>query len=213
MEKICLFGGTGKTGQHVAKELLSRGYEISILTRSGRKLDSKEGGVNQTNFVIGDILNKNDVFAAMLDCDAVISVVGHTKKSDPRMQTRGIKNIIDAMGFYKIKRLVSLTGTGVRQPEDEISLIDRIANYLIHKIDPARIEDGIEHAKIIAESDVSWTILRVLKLSNSKTKVGKYKLCLGCRSELFSSRIKVAKILVDLTEANEFNRKMPVISK
>jgi len=59
---------------------------------------------------------------------------------------------------------------------------------------------------------LDWTIVRVLKLSNSPKMNQKYRLTTGGPAELHTSRKKVAQVLVDLIEDKNYIRKMPVVS-
>jgi hypothetical protein len=79
-------------------------------------------------------------------------------------------------------------------------------------VDPERINDGVEHVKVLQESDLDWTIVRVLKLSKSDAEAKDYKLTDHGPAELLTSRKKVAKVLLDLLEDTGSYGKLPVIS-
>ena len=114
------------------------------------------------------------------------------------------------MAKNNIKRLVSLTGTGVRFPNDKITLIDRFLNSTIRLIDPKRINDGTEHVKVIKNSDSDWTVLRVLKLQN--TSLGEFKLTLNGPAKLIVARAEVAQAVLDILEHKLFMHQAPIIS-
>jgi len=207
MKTICIFGADGRTGKLVVEEALKRGHRVQGFVYKNNHNFPKEVLILE-----GNVIEQNDVLQAVSGCDAIISVLGHIKGSDPLMQTKGIRNIVNAMQKSSITRIISLTGTGVRQPGDKPSLIDRILNLGIRLTDPERIKDGIEHAKILQNSNLDWTILRVLKLGNSNREPKNIHLTPGGPAELLTSRKKAAKILVSLTESNDFNHQMPVSS-
>lgn len=75
-----------------------------------------------------------------------------------------------------------------------------------------RISDGVEHVKVLQESGLDWTIVRVLKLSKSDAEANDYKLNDHGPAELLTSRKKVAKVLVDLLDDTNSYGKLPVIS-
>ncbi|HLF73005.1 MAG TPA: NAD(P)H-binding protein [Anaerolineales bacterium] len=50
--------------------------------------------------------------------DAVISTLGPTRPPVPDMLETSAKNIMAAMMRQAVRRLVSTTGAGIRQPED-----------------------------------------------------------------------------------------------
>ena len=110
-----------------------------------------------------------------------------------------------------LKRIISLTGTGVRFPQDKISLLDRILNYTIGLIDPNRIKDGRKHVQLLKQSNLDWTVIRVLKLQNNRPKP--YKLTLHGPTKWWVSRYEVAKATLEVLDEGTFINKAPIISK
>jgi hypothetical protein len=121
-----------------------------------------------------------------------------------------MKALVEIMKELKIKRLVSITGTGVRQKGDKIPLIDRILNLGLSVFDPTRLKDGIEHAKVLKESGLDWTILRVLKMQNVKPKP--FTLKENGPTKLYVSREEVARAALEVLEDNSFIHKYPILS-
>jgi len=207
--KICIFGADGRTGVEVLQYAKSKGHEIVAFVYNENALKSIKDDVK---IIKGDVLDYKKVLEACAGVDAVVSVLGHIKGSDPRMQTNGINNIVRAMKENNIRRIISLTGTGVRIPQDKPSFIDRILNYIIKVIDRDRIEDGVEHARVLENSGLDWTIVRVLKLNNNQNNTDHYTLTPGGPVELQTSRKKVSRVMVDLIEDKNYFDQMPVVS-
>lgn len=209
--RVCIFGAGGRTGMPLVRLALEKGYDVTAFvhhTTDKARLPKSP----QLHVIMGDVLDRAAVSAAVKDADAIISVLGHKKGGDPRMQTKGIQHICEAAEGLGVTRLVSLTGTGVRQPGDTPSFIDRFLNFLLRHIDPVRIHDGIDHAHVVENSKLNWTILRVLKLSGAHSSNRHYQLTPGGPAELFSARPRVAEALLDLAGSNVFVHTMPVIS-
>lgn len=205
--KICVFGADGRTGVHVVDEALRRGHSVvAFVYREGAIAPRANMEVR-----VGDVLQYSNVSDAIRGVDAVVSVLGHVPRSDPRMQTKGMQNIVHAMKESGINRILSLTGTGVRALGDTPSIVDRVMNYLVKLVDRERIEDGIAHAEILQSSGLDYTILRVLKLGNNTHAVGEYKLNTTGPAELLTSRKKVAHIMIDLLEKELYIKEMPVV--
>ncbi len=160
----------------------------------------------------GNIMEYDSVLEAIRGSDAVISVIGHIKGSDPFMQTKGMVNLAKAMEEIGIKRLLSLTGTGARVRDDKPSILDKVLNYIVGRVDPERINDGVEHLKVLRKSNLDWTVVRVLKLGKSNKEIKKYKLTDGGPAELLTSRKKAARVLVELVNHKEYIGKFPIIS-
>ena len=208
MKRICVFGALGRTGIQVLLEATKRGYKVTAFVHSSNAKKSMPEGVE---IMMGDVLDKDAVYRAVKGADAVVSVIGHIKNSDLLVQTKGIKNMVSAMKANHVKRIISLTGTGVRLPNDRPSIIDRVLNRAIYLIDPKRIEDGIKHAQVLQESALDWTVLRVLKLTDRSFGTGRYRLSEYGPAELLTSRKKVARIMLDLLDSKDFTNKMPIV--
>ena len=207
--KICVFGSDGRTGVEVVNYAKKQGFGVvaSVYSEGSNKYFPSDVEVK-----IVDIMNYDSVLEAMKGSDAVISVVGHIKESDPLVQTKGISNMVKAMNELNLKRLISLTGTGARVENDKPSIVDLVLNSIVKFIDPNRINDGVQHVKVLRNSNLDWTIVRVLKLSKKDADVFGYKLTEGGPAELQTSRKKVAKVIVDLINDDKYIGKFPVIS-
>lgn len=207
--KLCIFGADGRTGVEVVNYALECGFQVVAFVYN------KESNHFFNDTVViknGNVMDYDAVREAMKGVDAVISVLGHIKGSDPLMQTKGITNIVKAMEELHIKRILSLTGTGARVENDTPSLIDRILNFFVAHIDPDRIRDGVEHINVLKNSALDWTVVRVLKLGKNTADVKEYTLTSGGPAELQTSRKKVAKVLVDLVADTRYIGMLPVIS-
>lgn len=208
--KIGIFGADGRTGQDIVKYVLAQGHDVV----AGVYRDGAQAVLPQNiEVVVGDVMSQEVADTLVQKSDVIISALGHIPGGDPLMQTKGMQNIIASMETFGVKRIISLTGTGVRIEGDRPSVIDRIANFAVEFADPHRVRDGREHAKVLQGSKLDWTIVRVLKLSQSDWKGGDYALTEHGPAELLTPRQKVAKIMVDLATSQNFIHKMPIVSK
>jgi len=207
--KICIFGADGRTGVEVVNYAKSQGFEIVAFVYSNTSNKYLPEGITIKS---GNVMDYDSVRDAVSGCNAVISALGHIKGSDPLMQTKGITNITKAMKESGIRRILSLTGTGARVANDSPSAIDRLLNVIVKAVDPDRVNDGVQHVKVLQDSGLDFTVVRVLKLSKKDTEVKGYKLTEGGPAELQTSRKKVAQVLVDLVNNTEYIGKLPVIS-
>lgn len=73
--KVFITGGTGFIGRAAAEHLRARGFEISILTRSGPRSSDSQAGVE---YVKGNPVEPGDWGEAAGKCDAVINLAGAT---------------------------------------------------------------------------------------------------------------------------------------
>lgn len=202
--KVAVLGASGRTGELVIEELLKRGHTVNALSR--RQPTNQQSGVS---WFIGDAINEDNLRQCIDGADAVISALGHTKNTKSPIQTDSMSVLLKIIGSDV--KIISLTGTGVRQTGDKPSIADRAMNYIVKLIDPKRIDDGIQHANILKNSNADWKILRVLKLMNGQS-IENVKLTSGGPARVFINRITVAKLLVDLAEVSDWSKQMPVAS-
>ena len=205
--KIAVIGANGRSGRIFIESALSRGHTINAGVHIKNKLLENE----KVKIFKCDATNKQELRELLKGQEVVVSLIGHVKGSSATMQSDAIKAIIEVMDELKIKRLVSLTGTGVRVPGDKITFIDRILNWGVLLVDPKRIRDGIEHVRIIEKSDLDWTVVRVLKLQNIKPM--RFDLLEHGPTKLLVSREDVARAILEVIEDNSFIRKYPILSK
>ncbi len=78
-QTILLVGGTGRTGQRVLEQLLSKGISLRVIVRSARKLPT--GAAKNPNLAVVEAnllsLGNEDLQRHVSGCDAVISCLGH----------------------------------------------------------------------------------------------------------------------------------------
>ncbi len=205
--KIAVVGASGKSGIKFIDLALKNGYQIKAGINRSNKLTNKDN----LEVVKCNALNYSEIEELISGCQVVVSLIGHGRKSPSNLQTQAISNIIKAMKKQNIRRLISLTGTGVRKTGDKITLIDRLLNFSIKLIDPKRIDDGLKHAEVIEKSDLDWTIIRVLKLHDLYES--KFSLVELGPAKVLVSRKEVAEAIILLIKNNSFINKFPIIGK
>jgi len=204
---IAVIAANGRSGSEFVRIALEQGLDV----RAGVKGESHLVPHEHMVVVPCDATNRDEVRALLEGSDAVVSMIGHGRHSPARVQTDAMKVIVDVMHELKITRLVSLTGTGVRFPGDKPSLVDYLANFAIRVIDPNRVQDGIDHARLLEATDLEWTILRVLKLGNGEHK-GMVKLTPTGPAELLTPRSRAAAAALQVITDASYVRQAPVIS-
>ena len=76
--KILLLGATGRTGKLVLQNALNNGHQVNCLSRNSERI-TPMGGLK---IFEGSPKNKTDLEKAVSDCDAIISVLNISRKSD-----------------------------------------------------------------------------------------------------------------------------------
>jgi putative NADH-flavin reductase len=205
--KIAVLAANGRSGKAFVMAAVSLGHTL----RAGVHNNSNFKDVKGLEVINCNALDLSEVKNLITGQDAVVSFIGHVRGSDPEVQTKAMAILEKAMSDCGIKRLISLTGTGVRFAGDKITLIDRVLNLSIGVIDRKRISDGKNHVKLLENSRLDWTIIRVLKLQNNKPS--RFKLSLNGPAKTIVSRGEVALAALEILENNSFVHQAPIISK
>ena len=123
-----------------------------------------------------------------------------------------IPNIVEAMKERGVPRLVSLTGAGVRVPEDRPKLVDRAFGFLLGRLQPDVLEDAGRHAEVIRGSGLDWVIVRAPRLTGEAAR-GRYRVgYVGKNSGTRISRADVADFMLEQITGDDYLHRMPMVS-
>ena len=207
--RIVVFGASRGVGLKVVEQALEAGHTVTAFVRSPEKFV-----VKHANLIIfkGDSMDAAAVENAIAGQEAIISALGPTRPPVPRMMEISAKNIVAGMKKHGVRRLVSTTGAGVRQPEDKPKFIDHFIGFLLNLLAKDVVLDSAENVKVIQASDLEWTVVRFPRLMDGQ-HTGKYKVgFVGKHSGTQLSRADGADfVLKELTE-KKWLRKLPLVS-
>jgi putative NADH-flavin reductase len=206
---IVVFGASRGVGSKVVEQALEAGHVVTAFVRSPEKF-----GITHANLAVfkGDSMDTTAVEKVIEGHEAVISTLGPTRPPVPQMMETSAKNIVAAMNKHGVQRLVSTTGAGIRQPEDEPKFIDRFIGFLLNLLVKDVVLDSAENVKTIQASDLEWTIVRFPRLMDGE-HTRKYRV--GFVSKDSGTQISRADgadfVLKELTE-KKWLRKLPLVS-
>ena len=216
--KILLLGATGRTGKLILKELLGQRYQINCLVREPEK-------INETNknltVLKGSPQNFSDLRKAFKGCDAIISALNISRKSDfpwsklktpPNFLSEVTRNIISLTKAKEVRRIIVCSAWGVAETKTQIPFWFRL---LIHYSNIGiAYRDHENQENELKKSSLNWTIVRPSVLTNFKRKrkvIESYQN--SPKPKLTISRENVAKFMVDALTRNELIRQIPTLSE
>jgi putative NADH-flavin reductase len=214
MSTIAVFGATGRTGKPFVEKALAAGHTIRALVRTPTKLTITHPNLT---LITGDATKPADVQKTITGAEGVVSLLGQDKNSPPRLQTNATRLIIDAMKQSGIRRLISLTGGGVRnEGVDQPKFMDNVIVFIMKNIagSGARnaLEDGIAHAELIRASGLDWTIARGPMLTDDPEK-GSYVVGnVGTVAGIKLTRADLADFLLNEYNKNQYIGQMPFVT-
>ncbi|MFJ3958634.1 NAD(P)-dependent oxidoreductase [Arthrobacter sp. NPDC090010] len=205
---VAVLAAHGRSGRACVTALLDAGYQV----RAGIRSEAPFEPHPLLTTVSCDARDPAQVAELLEGASAVVSMIGHNRRSDDDVQSAATRNCLEVISSRQPKtRFITLTGTGVRLPGDTIPLFDRAANAAIALVDPKRIADGKEHVRILQDSDVDFTVVRVLKLTGGRHQ-GTVRLTPNGPAELFTPRARVGAAVVAILGRTDLSRALPVIN-
>ncbi len=215
--KILLLGATGRTGKLVLKKALEIGYEVSCLTRNPERIEKQNG----LTVFEGNPNDEADLEKAISDCNAIISVLNISRKSDfpwsslrtPKKYMSDVMKLLVPMAEKRNLRRISICSAwGV---SDTKSDIPRWFKWFIDKSNIGiAYQDHERQEKVVKESKLNWTIVRPVGLTNSKKREN-IKETFGNKPKpnLMISRQSLADYLVGSLKREDLVKQEIVISK
>jgi putative NADH-flavin reductase len=207
--KIVVFGASRGAGLHVVEQALAAGHRVTAFVRSPDKFT-----LQHPNLVLfqGDALDSAAVEKAIAGQDAVISTLGPVRPPVVGMMEIAARNMVNAMKKHDVRRIVSTTGAGVRQAEDQPKFIDRFISFLLDLLAKQVMLDSAANVRVIKASGLDWTIVRFPRLMDGR-HTGNYRV--GYVSRTSSTQLSRADgadfILKELVERN-WLEKTPLVS-
>lgn len=211
MNKITVFGASGRTGKLFTELALKNGYEVKALVRDPSRLGLQHPHLE---VIQGDISNPVKVEETINTTEAAIDLIGPGKGSSPELQRTATRHILRAMQQNNVKRLIILASLpfGILDPNDKPTFMNRFMIFMAKNLMGAMVEDAREHVDLIKQSAVDWTIVRAPGL-NDQSSQGKYRVgYLDANTGKSISRPDVAAFMLDVLMNDKYIRQMPLLS-
>ncbi|MBW4654289.1 MAG: SDR family oxidoreductase [Kaiparowitsia implicata GSE-PSE-MK54-09C] len=202
--KALVAGATGRTGKNIVMALVQRGIPVKALVRNLER--AQELLPPEVELVMGDVLNRDSLKAAIADCTVVLCATGAAPSFDPtgpyQVDYEGTKNLVDVAVEHQIEQFVLVSSLCVSQFFHPLNLFWLI---LVWK---KRAEDYIR------QSGLAYTIVRPGGLTEDDTTDA---VVMSGADTLFDGRIprsRVAEVCVEaLVEPAAKNKVVEVVAK
>lgn len=207
--RVAIFGATGRTGRHLLEQALAAGHEVRALVRDPARTPVRH---ERLAVVEGDVMDAARVEETVAGTDAVLVALGHTKTSPSDVQAAGTRNILAAMRKHGVRRIVSLTGAGVPDPNDAPKLWNKAFSFLLKRLQPEVLEDAEKHAELIRGSDLDWVIVRGPRLTDAPGKGTVRVGYVGKGTGPSVPRADVARFMLEQLTSDAHLRDAPMVS-
>jgi putative NADH-flavin reductase len=207
--KIVIFGASGGLGLELVKQAVEAGHTVTAFVRSPEKFKLKHPNLTVLK---GDSMDAAAVEQAIAGQNAVVSALGPTRPPMPGMMETSAKNIVAGMQKYGVRRLVSTTGAGVRQPQDQPKASDALIGALLNLLAKSVVLDSAANVRVIQNSDLDWTVVRFPRLNDGAPTGKAHAGYVNKQSSTQLARADgAAYVLKELTE-KKWLRKLPLVS-
>jgi len=118
IKKIAILGGTGFVGQSLCNRLSRNGYKLKVPTRNREYNRDNLILLPNLELIETDIHNSDDLKELLIDCDAVINLVGilnekrNNGKGFRKVHVELVKNLISICKVHGIRRIVQISALG-----------------------------------------------------------------------------------------------------
>ena len=123
--RICLIGGSGFVGRHLAARLIKAGYAVRVLTRR-RETHRELLVLPNLQLIECNVYDPNALSAQLRDVGVVINLVGilneHRRRGFQRAHVTLIQHIVDACRATGIKRLLHIDRKSTRLNSSHVAL-------------------------------------------------------------------------------------------
>ena len=215
--KVLLLGASGRLGKEILKKLIGEGISTSILVRDRSKIALQS---EHLSIFEGTPQNPADLAHALSGCHRVVTTLNISRNSDfPWSKLRApktllsdtITHLLSLAPQHSLQKIVTVSAWGVHETKKDLPfwfrwLIDN-SNIKYGYIDHERQED------ILVKSDLDWTILRPVGLSNSQKDKPVRVSFEGKPAGMLVSRKSVAAFIVDHLGRSDYSRKLVTLSQ
>lgn len=153
---ITLFGATGMVGKRLLDLALARGYYVTAFGRNVEQLIDKDQRDDHLHAVKGYVFDEGDVFNAVKNAHAVVSVIGGGTDGTDKTRSLGMKNIIRQMEKAGVKRIIALGGIGVLNGDLDTYIFDTPDfPYELKEVS----QEHLRALHLLESSSLDWTFV------------------------------------------------------
>ena len=203
--KAFVVGATGETGRRIVRVLVAKGISVKVLVRDRQK--AQEILPSAVDFVVGDVMKRDTIEAAIADCTVLLCATGARPSFDPtgpyQVDYEGTKNLVDVAKSSNIDHFVIVSSLCVSRFFHPLNLFWLVLYW------------KQQAEAYLAKSGVPYTIVRPGGLKSDDTD--ERPLIMAPADTLFEGnipRLKVAETCVAaLSDAAAKNKIVEIIAQ
>ena len=211
--KILVLGATGRTGKIFAQLATAKNHQVTAIIRN-----KKDAILPRVNYIEGLPTDEQLLTKTLQGMDAVVVSLNINRTTDNpfakvvsplTLISDSVKALIPAMQRNNVKRLITVSASGVGDSWKDMPLIARL---FIRSTNIMRAyEDHDRQEQAVRQSKLDWTIVRPVMLNDKVSDA--YKAAIGKPTSGSISRKGVARFILDALESGKFVRDTVTLSK
>ena len=201
--KILVLGATGRTGKLFTQLATAKNHQVTAIIRN-----MKDAILPKVNYIEGLPTDEPLLTKTLQGMDAVVVSLNINRTSDSpfakvvsplTLISDSVKSVSSAMEKNNIKRIVSVSASGVGDSWNDMFLVVR---WLIRYSNIWKAyEDHDRQEQILRQSALDWTIVRPVMLNDKDSD--DYRAVIGKPTASSISRKAVAKFILDTLESEK----------
>lgn len=207
--KIAVFGATGRVGSSIVRQALEAGHKVAVYARPA-SVERLPPGVEVHE---GELDDAKAISKCVTGADMVLSGLGARKNSADQvpMLVGAYQRICAAMAEAGIKRLVVISGSGTRLPDEPVSFGRSILRTIMKLFDRHKLRANEEAAAVILGTQLEWVIVRPPMIKNGDP-TGKREANLKTTPSMQITVGDVAGFMLESANSEEWVRKAPFVA-
>lgn len=205
--RIALFGATGRIGQRILQEALTRGHEVTAIIRDPVRLSNTSP---RLKLLKGDVLDPTRVSATVVGHEVVISAIGPRRDADPNVIVEAAHSLLAGLKGAGVKRLLVVGGSGSLEVVPGVQFVDSPDFPIARKPIALAQRDAFEAYR--RDGTLEWTYVSPPASIEPGQRTGMYRtggnqLVTDKQGRSFISMEDYAVALVDEVENPKFIRR------
>ncbi len=197
--KVIIIGATGTIGSLAVQQMLAEGHDVTAFSRNPSKLDANDPCLT---LLAGDVLNQEQVDAAVAGHDAVVITLGNKSLTSP-IRSKGTLSVIRAMQKAGVSRLICQSTLGARESWSNLNFFWKRIMFggLLRVV----FRDHELQEQLVEASGLNWTIVRPGAFTDGPAT--------GAFREAFSPSLRGLKLKISRSDiANFLTRQLTDLS-
>lgn len=212
--RITIFSLGGLLGQHVTNTALLHGAQVTAYVPDAKAIWPRKN----LTVIEGSLQNRERVLEALLEADAVISVLTPMgvkyAKAEETPLADGNAMILSAMKQLGKTRFVTVGHVCIHAFGDCEDKYQRVSTKFMQIFWPGVYKDMQKMGQVLARSDLNWTLVRTCPGRDGKVKKAEKNGSISLDGSQFRpgySREALAEFLYEAAASQQmYSRKMPI---